>query len=294
MGDEFLTEVKQFVADPAAGPRLSDLLNAEVARLIGALGAEEFALGAPISDEGVVARLDRYAAVTGDLARAVGLGARWSGALVRPVWPSLVERVAGGVDRAGGQTTWADLSQYPGALLFYAAGVGALAGDRYDNLRALLLEPRVLYHREWRTAVEVLNAEAVMDSRQAGRVAGLPKTLAPMSDRLAMDLQALVADVVPDDGHFGRLFDRFEYLLGLVYLDLTKMAWAPTGRYVTDQYGTGADQAVEAEIKAEGAAWSPLAAGLFGGSLERLEEVLVRSRNVIESARRDARFRRFG
>jgi hypothetical protein len=293
MGDEFLVEVKQFVADPAAGPRLNDLLNAEAARLIVAVGGDEFALGAPVSDEGVVGRLDRYAAMTGELARAVALGARWSGDLVRPIWPSLVERVAGGVDRAGGQTIWADLSQYPGVLLLYAAGLGALDGERYDNLRAVVLEPHVLYHRERRMAIEVLNAETLMDSSQAARVAGLSKTFAPMSDRLATDLRPLVADVVPDEAQFARLFDRFEFLLGLVYLDVTKTAWAPTGRYVIDQYG-GADQVVEAEIKADGASWAPLKAGLFGGSLERLEEALERSRKVIEAARREARFRRLG
>ena len=145
MADEFVTEIKQVVADPAAGPRLNDLLNAETGRLIAALGADEFRLGVPLSDEGVIDRLDRYAALTSDLARAVALGARWSGDLVRPIWPSLVERVVGAVDRAGGQATWADLSQYPGALLLHAAGVGALAGDRYDNLRVLLLESHVLY-----------------------------------------------------------------------------------------------------------------------------------------------------
>jgi hypothetical protein len=31
MGDEFLTAFKQVMADPTAGPRLNDLLNAETA-----------------------------------------------------------------------------------------------------------------------------------------------------------------------------------------------------------------------------------------------------------------------
>lgn len=291
MADEFVTEIKQVVADPAAGPRLNDLLNAETGRLIAALGADEFRLGVPLSDEGVIDRLDRYAALTSDLARAVALGARWSGDLVRPIWPSLVERVVGAVDRAGGQATWADLSQYPGALLLHAAGVGALAGDRYDNLRVLLLEPHVLYRNERRMAIEVLNAQSVMDPNQAASVAGLTNTFAPLSDRLAADLRPALVDVVADDAVFGRLFDRFEYLLGLVYLDLTKTAWAPTGRFAADQYGTGIDQVVEAEIKAAGVTWGPLAAGLFGGSADRLEDALDRSRTVIEAARRDARFR---
>ena len=53
MADEFVTEIKQVVADPVAGPRLNDLLNAETGRLIAALGADEFGLGVPLSDEGV-------------------------------------------------------------------------------------------------------------------------------------------------------------------------------------------------------------------------------------------------
>jgi hypothetical protein len=232
VSDEFLAEVKLFVADPSAGPRLADLLNAEAGRLIAAIGGDEFALSASISDDGVVARLDRYAALTSDLAGAAALGARWSGDLVRPLWPSLVERVVDAVDRTGGETRWADLSLYPGALLLHAAGVGALAGDRYDNLRSILLGPRVHYQREQRMALEVLNSETIMDRTQAIGVAGLPKTFAPMSERLAADLRPAVNDVVPDGAAFAALFDRFEYLLGLVYLDVTKIGWAPTGRYV--------------------------------------------------------------
>jgi hypothetical protein len=290
MGDDFLTNIKQSVADPTAGPRLNDLLNDQAGQLIAALGDDEFDPAGPASGQAVVDRLDRYATLTADLARAVALGARWSGDVVRPMWTSVVERVVGAVDRSQGQTIWADLSLYPAVLLLHASGVGALAGGRYDNLRAVLLEPRVRYHNEWRAAVEVLYASAVLDPQQAARVAGLPETFAPLSDRLTADLRPLVADLVPDDDAFIRLFDRFEYLLGLVYVDLTKTAWGPTGRFAADQYGTGADQLIEAEITQAGAAWAPLAAGFFGGSSERLEESLGRWRKHVEEARRQARF----
>ena len=56
MGDEFVTEIKQVAADPAAGPRLNDLLDAEAGRLIAALGEDEFGLGVTLSDEGVIDR----------------------------------------------------------------------------------------------------------------------------------------------------------------------------------------------------------------------------------------------
>ena len=289
MGDEFLAEVKQVVADPAASPRLNDLVNDEAGRLIAALAGSEFDLGSAPSNEAVITRLDRYAAVTADLAHALALGARWSGDPVRPIWPLLVERVVSAVDRGHGQTLWADLSLYPGILLLYASGFGAVAGVQYDTLRAVLLEPRLHFRNEWRRGVELLYPTAVLNDRQA-RAAGLPRTFTPMSDRVAADLRPLVADLVPDDAAFNRLFDRFEYLLGLVYIDVAKIDWGPAGRFVADQYGAGADQAIEAEIAEAGALWPPLTAGLFGGSAERLNESLGRWRKHYLTVRGQARF----
>lgn len=289
MGDQFLTDIKQVVADPVAGPRLNDLLNVEASSLIAALGGDEFDLAAG-SDQAVIDRLDRYVALTADLARAVALGARWSGDAVRPLWTSLLERVVGAVDRSHGQTIWADLSLYPAVLILYSSGIGAVAGSRYDSLRAVLLEPRVHHHNEWRAAVEVLHPNSVLDPRQAARTAGLPKTFAPISDRLAADVRPLLVDLIPDDSAFDRLFNRFESLLGLIYIDVTKNAWGPTGRFAADQYGTGGDLLIEAEVMEAGASWAPLAAGFFGGSLQRLEESLGRWRKNVEEVRRQARF----
>jgi hypothetical protein len=288
MGDEFVTEVKHVVADRTAGPRLNDLLNAETGRLIAALTGDEFDLGSAPSNEAVMGRLDRYAALTADMAHAMALGGRWSGDAVRPIWPSLIEQVVSVVDRGHGQTIWADLSLYPGVLLLYASGVGAVAGGRYDNLRAILLKPRLHFRNERRRGVELLYPAAVLEDRQA-RAAGLPNTFAPMSDRVAADLRPVVADLVPDDVAFARLFDRFEYLLGLVYIDVGKIDWGPTGRFVADQYGTGVDQAIEAEIAEEGESWAPLIAGLFGGSAERLKESLRRWRTHFQAVRSEAR-----
>lgn len=68
MAADFLTEIKRVVADPTAGPTLNDLLNAEAARFVEGLRRDEFDLGAAISNEAIIGRLDRYAALTADLA----------------------------------------------------------------------------------------------------------------------------------------------------------------------------------------------------------------------------------
>jgi hypothetical protein len=292
MSDEFSVAVKRVVADPAAGPALDELVNTEAARLISELNGDEFDLSAAVDDSRIAPRLDRYAVLTSGLARAFALGARWSGDLARPIWPAVLQRVVAGVDRSGGQATWADLSLYPGVLLTYAFGVGSLAGGGYDNLAAILLEPRVRHRNEWQQAVAILYGQAVLESAQALR-AGLPSTFIPLSDRLAADLRPPLAVVVPDQVAFDGLFDRFECLLGLVYSDAMKVGWAPTGRFVYDQYGTGADKLIEAEIAEAGASWAPLTAGLFAGSKDRLDEALGSWRSVVEAVRREARFRRF-
>lgn len=202
--------------------------------------------------------------------------------------------MAAGVDRGSGATIWADLSYYPALLLLYAGGMGSIVGERYDTLKALLLGPRLLHHNRWHPAVEVLLPHTIMDPRQAERVAGLPQTFSPFSDRLATVLRSVLLDLVPDDAAFEQLFDRFEYLLGLIHLDMTRTAdhaWGPVGRFGAAQYGTGIDGWIEEEIKAAQATWGPLAAGLFGGSAERLEESLTAWKTHLEAVRRESRFR---
>lgn len=279
------------VADPTEGPALSDLVNAEAGRLIEAIQAPEFEPHSTVADEAVVETLDRYVALTTDLARTMALGGRWSGVLNQPIWPALIERVVAAADRGQGHRTWADLSLYPGVLMLYVAGIGALVGGRYENLRAVLLDPRWRENNEEVRAVERLYAAAVVDDRQA-RAAGLPTTFAPVSDRLASDLRPLLVDVVPNEPAFHRSFDRFECLLGLVYADATASTWAPTGRFVTDQTGQAVDRVVEAEAMEQGASWPLLKAGAFGGSAGRLEASLARWRAHVDAVRREVRFSR--
>ena len=129
------------------------------------------------------------------------------------------------------------LSRRPDIRLWYRI----IGWGQFDNLRAILVQARVRYRNEWQLAATILYGQAVLDSDRVVP-AGLPNTLIPLSDRLAADLCPLLSAVVPDTVAFDRLFDRFECLLGLVYSDVMKVGWAPTGRFVYEQYGTGVDK----------------------------------------------------
>ena len=117
MSEKFAAAVKKAVADPTQAPMLHDLLNAEAGRLIQGLKGEEFSGNASVSDEAIVARLDRYGQLTATLAHAFGWGVRWASDALRPLWSSVLERVAGGVDPTSREAVWIDLSYYPAVLL---------------------------------------------------------------------------------------------------------------------------------------------------------------------------------
>jgi len=286
-----LSDLERLVADPAGGPALDRLVDTEASSLIVGISAGDFDLAAPPSMDMVVPRLERYAAITADLASAAALGCRCSGAAVSPIWAALIERVVGGVARGTGQTLWQDLSLYPGVLVLHAGGVGALAGGRYDNLRAILLDARIKFRHESHPAIGVLHSQAFLDDRSAS-AGGLRKSFAPTSDRLASDLRPLVSSVVHEDAAFERLFDRLETFMSLVYMDRVNARWAPTGRFVTLDEDDAVDRELADEIKERGSSWAPLAAGFFGGSYERLTEVLGAWRTYVAGVRNEARFYR--
>lgn len=84
-------------------------------------------------------------------------------------------------------------------------------------------------------------------------------------------LRDTLRELLPRDEQFWETFDRFEYLLGLVHVDLQKQAksnaWGPIGQFSGNR---GADHpmialAVQDEARSAGENWKPLQAGLCGG-----------------------------
>jgi hypothetical protein len=109
---------------------------------------------------------------------------------------------------------------------------------------------------------------------------GLDRHHTPLSDHLFDKLREPLREYLPRDDDYQDAFDRFEYLLGLVYADLNRLVidngwWGPVGcfawrgRHLNQDGRTS--QKIAAEIEAEGAGWPLLQAGFFDGSLEQLK-----------------------
>jgi hypothetical protein len=290
MNNELLGNIRELVADPTKAPAMQALLQAEAERVIQAMRDESFAADVPYSDEELARRVAAYEALTEDLARAGSLVAYWSRTTDERLVPTVITRLVNSVERTGGVKIWLDLMLYPAVLELYGAGLGAVIGRREEQLALLLGETTVRQHEEWKPIALVLNGAAAIDHNAAKRLPGLEKRHTPISDHLCDVMRPWVEELEPDQGSYERMFDRWEYVLGLAMFDMTRQGvrngYAPVGRLSwRGNYGNGIEVALGEETQVAGANWPPLRAGLFGGDATRLAESVKGWHELIASVR---------
>ena len=101
----------------------------------------------------------------------------------------------------------------------------------------------------------------------------------PMSEYLYKILQPKLDDILFIGKSYDKSFDEFEVLFALAVGDLRKQSgkdvWGPIGRFGwkgrRDENSTLSRFIAEAQALGEN--WEPIKAGLFGGKLERFNEV---------------------
>lgn len=119
-------------------------------------------------------------------------------------------------------------------------------------------------------------------------IPALSNSKTPASDHVFEVLRPDFRELVPDDEDYIGLFDRFEFLVGLVngdYRDSRGMAFfVPTGRFgwrdAWDNKYPEIDR-MESEADEMQDSWPPLKAGMFNGSFSRFKEVVTAYRTDV-------------
>jgi hypothetical protein len=168
-------------------------------------------------------------------------------------------------------------------LAAYCAGISAEAAGRYENL-ANVLRSRVV-SSEFEGSHRNLSL-AMIDgtSNLVKELKILPEYKnkhVPRSEYLFTLLQSELDELFYLEGDYELNFDRFEVLLALEYahLNLTRgreRVWGPPGRFAWKFQRRGEDSPfhqIIAEADKQGDNWSPIRAGLFGGSAQRFKEI---------------------
>jgi hypothetical protein len=120
-------------------------------------------------------------------------------------------------------------------------------------------------------------AQEVVETEVSKLLTGMEGRRTPTSDFLFECLRLPLRDLIPGDEEWQSVFDRFEYLLALVYADQTRWSYkdgwrGPIGRFLwrgRRDPNASIIEVVGKEIETEGQDWPPIKAGLFGGNVEQ-------------------------
>lgn len=180
------------------------------------------------------------------------------------------------VENDGITNLWTRLQFYPALVLSYSVGVVALSTNNYEMLASLFgvkaSDSRILGKTP---IVLLLDTEQIISRTTGQKLPGLDRRKTPVSDHLAEIIKPKVLSYFASEVDYEHTFDRFEYLLSLVYsnidLKINKNPWMPIGRFFWRSYETALDvtKIYQQEIDNQGENWTPLKFGFFGGSLEQ-------------------------
>ena len=278
--------IKDLIPVPADKIKLDDIVNATLRSTITELGIKNFPVqqGQGTAGEPFPVRVNRYDEVVKDLQTIVVLLAHWGEPAHRQVLAKVLTRLAEADRPNGGLVVWLHLTAYPVLAMIYAAGIAALAGERYDMLHTTLLTP-VRWSRsqrqESRPIILPIVGEVTSIFNNFKSMPGAGDKYVPRNEHQLAALQPVIEDQLFLGRGYEELFDQFEIMLALVHADispgLVSPYWGPPGRFAYKERSYINDEkpftAFVNSVRALGQAWPGFAVGFFNGSLERFEEV---------------------
>lgn len=303
---------KEMLLDPARRIELDDLISGEVQRVTALLRDPQRVAGpfTGSSDE-LVLRLVRETeelwALTEPFCASLQVAARWGTPDVLTPWANGLRSFVTAANRVeGGVQALLELRHLPGMVGIMTAGLACSSNRRWENLKALVVEPTIRDRYEqgpvplieatdpykpfassdWvpntlaRAAQQQIEPEAALSDLTERRAT---KYYSPVAEWLHAILRPLFKDQWPDQDAYDSEFDRAEAVLGVLAQDAANVrtaatpdrgAWARSHWYgrstwrAANYHGNAAED-LSREFSTEGNLWRPLQANLFGADQDR-------------------------
>jgi hypothetical protein len=277
--------VKRYLAEDRYRIRLKDLVGKAVREAAREFDSQRFALAEQFTTEEFLRRMKVYEAGTEVLRHMIVPLCQWGDARQETLAVNILELATDYSFTQGTyMETWTQLRLYPSLLLLYAGGVAAISADNYGMFTALLTHSRYYDHNGERPLLLECYIPSVLKAELKRFLPGYERHRTPASDYLIDFLRPMLQESFPSKYRYEECFDRFEYLMSLVFADLNEKAnhtidakdfWGPIGRFVWRQAGRAdhIQQVVTKETAELGTNWPPLRAGLFNGSVDRFNVV---------------------
>jgi len=284
--------VKRYIVDPKAGIKLHDFIMERTEEVYKELNSERFDLREEVNETTFQKRMQDYETVTVPLIKALIPIAYYDKGENSNLLTAAIERIAGSKKRSS-LFAWSQLQKYPSLLLLYALGLCAFASalvyNNYQNLAAILRNTK-LRGVKGNNLINYINPYIFYTRELVGFLKGssLDRNR-PANDYLLHSIRSFVKEYILDENDYDEIFDRFEYLFALNYIDLNKPdltnledgnnAMAPIGLFGWKYgfYGTNHPEdplfGYIQNIKNAGPEFDLFKAGFFNGSYKRFVKI---------------------
>lgn len=239
---------KRFLAKPEHRIQLDDLFSSETSRVLSQLNGTEFAIPMGFDQQTFRDQVARYESVSEALATMAGVAGRWGTGAEFGTVVDVIRVLHGHGERpVGGNTAFLNIRSFPAVLVFTGYALGLTRAERWADLHKVMTVELQLAHREPERLIETLFLGSWVGSENDAwkQLPDFEKRKTPLSDHLLAlfkEWSRPFVGAVPD---FELLFDRFEILGSLAYLEASSKStleecfatrgsndwvWMPVGR----------------------------------------------------------------
>jgi hypothetical protein len=291
-----VASVKNFVVDPQRRIRLADLFREETERVWLGLTSDRFATNIEhLTREVFQERMHAYESQVDQLMAMAAALSHYDSGENNQLLTRCVQRLIQ-VRWRDGKAALINLQRYPALILTYCAGLAGLAGSRFSNVAAVIQKPTCRDESDRIVpAADTMNVGSVFE---IGADKWVPRENAeneytPANNYLFDLLRPTLKEYIPSDADYEDVFDIFEYLLALNYLELgISDKWAPIGRHGWKDWGIrGRLRGVDSSpignflrIEYQKGDLSELVENLFGRQPSHLKDVDEKYRSLLANA----------
>ena len=234
-----VASLKRYLPNPEHRIRLVDLIDGTVEQVINATSGEGFEVqGAPAPTRELVSlRLRRYESACSTLLAMAPIGGFWAEDDHYYGWGRALERL-GTTPFIGYHPVWINSATYPGRLLLYALGLGAVEAGRLQFLNRIF-KMTVNDHAGGNNSRAILTS--LFDVNNTARLPwnqfleGMDKSYAALSDWIHDTLREPLKSLIPDNDRYDCIFDKLEILIALGFGTLPTLLpryWVPRGAFI--------------------------------------------------------------
>jgi hypothetical protein len=207
----------------------------------------------------------------------------WGRPIHAPIVSQIVPRLAmNPLDGQGGVHIKDSLRAIPSVMLLYSMGIAALANANFSMLASILSKKVIARRGDRQHYLTALDWPELQEWFK--QLDELKQKYYPASEWLFANCRQPLKALITNDAEYERLFDSFEVLRSLVYIDIEHSGnyppemtefWGPPGRFVWKLASRGGNENYLEMVKNDKSLVRALvSAGLFGSSADVFQSVV--------------------